>query len=239
MSHPHNSVESSVAQSTAVQAGPVVAEFSLPAIGFALAEFFERVPSARVECKPTIANPDDHALLLIETEGCTEAAKRALEADPDVEALEHFGSASDHWRCRVTWQDQPRQLIQDIVKRNISILSLFGENGQWKIRLEAANRTNITSVDTLMEQLDREVECLRISSHYDEAERDPNRLTFEQREALTEAAKAGYYEIPRSATSEEVADRFGISHQALSERLRRAHSHLVNAHLRIDDTTTQ
>lgn len=52
-------------------------------------------------------------------------------------------------------------------------------------------------------------------------------LTDEQQETLTAAFEAGYYEVPREVNMEELASEFDISHQALSERIRRAHRGLV------------
>ncbi|MFC7157751.1 helix-turn-helix domain-containing protein [Halomarina halobia] len=52
-------------------------------------------------------------------------------------------------------------------------------------------------------------------------------LTEEQYEALTEAAKQGYFEVPRDIQLGKLADELSISHQALSERIRRAMLALV------------
>ncbi|MFC4988113.1 helix-turn-helix domain-containing protein [Saliphagus infecundisoli] len=52
-------------------------------------------------------------------------------------------------------------------------------------------------------------------------------LTTGQEEALTMALARGYCDIPRTVDMEELADELGVSHQALSERLRRAHGTLV------------
>ncbi len=52
-------------------------------------------------------------------------------------------------------------------------------------------------------------------------------LTTEQFEALTTAAEQGLFEVPREVTLEEPAEQQGVSHQALSERIRRATDTLV------------
>lgn len=57
----------------------------------------------------------------------------------------------------------------------------------------------------------------------------PSPVTGEQREAVLTALELGYYEVPRHANLADVAAELGISHQALSERLRRAHGGLVSA----------
>lgn len=46
-------------------------------------------------------------------------------------------------------------------------------------------------------------------------------VTDPQREALLAALEAGYYEVPRDTTLAAVAERLGVSDQAVSSRLRR------------------
>lgn len=52
-------------------------------------------------------------------------------------------------------------------------------------------------------------------------------MTDAQREALVTAHELGYFDVPREATLADVADELGVSPPSLSERLRRAQSHLV------------
>jgi len=52
-------------------------------------------------------------------------------------------------------------------------------------------------------------------------------LTDRQREALRTAHEMGYFEIPRTTSLDAVATELGISAPALSGRLRRAHTHLI------------
>jgi predicted HTH transcriptional regulator len=53
-------------------------------------------------------------------------------------------------------------------------------------------------------------------------------LTDSQQTALRLAAARGYYSVPRDVTAEDLAAELGITHQALSERLRRGHGSLVD-----------
>lgn len=52
-------------------------------------------------------------------------------------------------------------------------------------------------------------------------------LTDPQREALRTAYGMGYFDIPRAASLDDVAAELGITASSLSERLRRAQTHLV------------
>lgn len=53
-------------------------------------------------------------------------------------------------------------------------------------------------------------------------------LTSFQRELLVAAFENGYFEVPRGTTMADLADRFDISDQAASERLRRGLSNLLD-----------
>ena len=202
------------------------ARFTLPAAGFALAEFFERVPDARVECESAVANPADHALLVVRTDGCEDTVATALRSDPSVGAVERFGERADGWLYRVTWEGRSRRFIQRLVAADVTLVSVRGRDGEWKLRLLAPNREGIARANEIMDDLDCGDECRSIST-VDDSGSDRSELTDEQREALVTGFEIGYYNIPRDATAEDVATELGITHQAISERLRRAYRHLI------------
>ena len=220
-STPHHSSESTQAS---------IARFELPAEEFALADLFERVPDARVDLGPTIANPDDHALVMVRTDAEKRAVDTALRSDPGVGTVECFGERTDGWRYRVTWERSPRQLIQRLVAADVTLLSAQGRGGEWKFRLLAPNREGIRRAHDIMDDLDCGAECRSILTSEGEGSTH-SALTNEQREALVTAFEVGYYAIPREVTADEVADELGISHQALSERFRRAYHQLVETAL--------
>jgi hypothetical protein len=56
-------------------------------------------------------------------------------------------------------------------------------------------------------------------------------LTDRQRAAVRTAYELGYFDIPRKASLEDVAAELGITASSLSERLRRAQTHLVERHV--------
>lgn len=68
---------------------------------------------------------------------------------------------------------------------------------------------------------------LRKLTRSDEPTAPADGLTDCQRTALGTAHEMGYFEIPRRASLAEVAEELGITASSLSERLRRAQSHLV------------
>jgi len=55
------------------------------------------------------------------------------------------------------------------------------------------------------------------------------RLTDRQREALSAATALGYYDVPREATHEDVADALGCAPSTAAEHLRKAESHILQS----------
>ena len=60
-------------------------------------------------------------------------------------------------------------------------------------------------------------------------------LTEGQYHALLTAVEHGYYDVPQRRTLKELAEEFDISHQALSERLRRGTESLIEDTLLVGD----
>jgi predicted DNA binding protein len=210
------------------------ARFVLSAEDFALADLFERVPDARVECEAAVANPDDHALLVIKTDGREHDIDTALRSAPSVAALERFGERANGWTYRVTWTGRPRRLIHRLVAANVSLVSVQGRSGEWQLRLLASDRGGIARAHEIMENLDCEADCRSIST-VDSERSNGSGLTAEQHEALVTAFEEGYYSVPRDVTADELSSDLGISHQALSERFRRAYHQLIETELIVNE----
>jgi predicted DNA binding protein len=66
-------------------------------------------------------------------------------------------------------------------------------------------------------------------SPVNDGEDSATRMTDRQREALLTAYEMGYFKIPRDSNLSDVASTLGISAPSLSERLQRAHNHLIES----------
>ena len=197
------------------------ARFELPVAGFALVELFERMPDATVELEPAVASPDNHALLMIEADA-HRAVDAALRLSPSVAAVERFGREEHRARYRVTWESHARRVLRGLVAEDITLIDLHGESGCWKLRVLAPDRAAIARAYEVLEDLGCDPNCQSIT-RFGDGLANPAGVTDKQHRALTRAFELGYYDIPRDITMEELASDLGISHQALSERFRRAY----------------
>jgi predicted DNA binding protein len=72
----------------------------------------------------------------------------------------------------------------------------------------------------------------RVVSDTEAVSRDGDLLSEKQFQALSLAFDRGYFAVPRRITLENLADEVGVSHQALSERLRRGQQVVLSELLR-------
>jgi DNA-binding CsgD family transcriptional regulator len=72
---------------------------------------------------------------------------------------------------------------------------------------------------------------LRSIGEYDGSDGPMTGLTDRQREVLETAYEAGYYEVPRTASTDDVATELGVDPSTVAEHLQRAERNLLTSHL--------
>lgn len=110
---------------------------------------------------------------------------------------------------------------------DIVLLDAKGTSEGWTVRMRFPDEAAISEYyDTCREWgLSPEVRTKYSEDEAGGGAKDD--LTAAQRKALRTAFERGYFEIPRGASLQEVADELGVSRQATSERLRRGLSSLL------------
>lgn len=206
-----------------------IAEVQLSAEETLLGTTFERVPDLECEMEQVIA-ADDFGLWMRADETGRSTLEAALAADPTVEAYERVTTESTRWLYTIECTDAVAELFFLVVEGGGTILTASGSNGRWTLRLRFPDRESIGQVHERLIERGLSVNLVRI---YDLSNKRTSELdlTDEQYETLVAAINRGYFDIPRKISMEELADELGISHQATSERLRRAYRTLVTAEL--------
>jgi predicted DNA binding protein len=200
---------------------------TIPADEFALYEASSSLGDIRYEVEQVVASGDETVMPLVWIRGADDATiTETFAADPsvqDLSLLAEFDSERLYW---MEWTQDVRVVIQMLTNSEATIMSTHGEDGQWTFRVLYPTREAAAKTQQFCEKegLTFDIEMIR------EVEGEPGGqygLTDSQFEALRAASEAGYYKVPREVTANELSEELGISHQALSERLRRAHDTLV------------
>jgi hypothetical protein len=199
----------------------------VPASEFALQHSLEAVTDLEFEIERIVDTGDQAVMPLLWVRGVEEErAVEAFEADPSVTGAEVIAAVDDECLFRMEWVDNVELILQMLTNAEATILDAYGKRDRWKLRMMYAERDHLSTVHDFCNDhgLTFDVESVR------ELEGEPAGrfgLTAEQFEALTAATERGLYSVPREVTLEELAEEFDVSHQALSERIRRATGALV------------
>jgi predicted DNA binding protein len=201
---------------------------------FALCDTFERVPDVEFDTAPVVAHEAGTAIpLLWASTDDPGAVREALKADSTTVDASHLTEHEEQSLYRVEWQPAVNVVVEGLLVGQGSLLDAHGSQDGWSFRLLFRHRS---SVDALADRCrDLGLDAVVQGPAADFTKGATNRK--KQAKALAAALGVGYYAVPRRRTLEDVADEVGVSHQALSERLRRGQqgiiAHLVEAPVRL------
>ena len=211
----------------------------LSADEFALARTLSSVSGLWLTCERVAASGDEVVTPLIRfrfREADFGALETALADDPTVDDFEVLAHGSGEALCRVHWSSRVHLLVRMLTATDALVLSGSASQKRWTFGLLFPTRDALSQLDEFCTEhnLSLDVSCVET---WGGDSLDPVGMTEEQHEALTTAYELGYFKVPREIVLDDVASEIGISHQALSERLRRGHDALIKRVLH--NTTTE
>ena len=148
----------------------------------------------------------------------------AMDDHPRVTAADALG-ARDGWRLyRIDWTP-PEDLCEAVALADAAIVEGGVDGETLRLRLRFPDDESVTLFGERCAEGGLSMTPVRIFRPGEE--RRETGLTDEQRETLLTAFRLGYFDVPRRATLLDIADELGLSDQAVSERIRRGVSCLV------------
>lgn len=204
-----------------------VMEFTSQVDEFPLGSVFEIHPEATVELERVV--PHEHLIIpYFWVRGASaENIEAAFEAHAGLVSIDLIDQVDDEYLMRAEWESEYFGIMSALARANVVVLSGVGEHDGWTFEVRGENREAISEFRTICQENDISIEITAVHAllpvpgeGYD--------LTEAQREALMLAFERGYFDSPRDAGLEEIAEELGITQQALSSRLRRGHRQLIS-----------
>jgi DNA-binding NarL/FixJ family response regulator len=171
---------------------------------------------------------DGTCVSLYNVRGDLERAAAILESQPDVISLdvsgEQEGLAYVHFR--------PTEVVERlllILRENEVVLQTpvdCIEEGGIRATLVGDDETIRAVVDAIPEALTLSLEG--IGDYHPESQELFSSLTPRQQEILEAAVEMGYYQVPRGATHEEIAETVGVSAGTVGEHLRKVEGKVLS-----------
>lgn len=206
----------------------VIAEYAVRSDELALGETLGTVSGVELDVERSYATEPTKPILFVwATVADVAAFDAALESDPTVGEFEVLSEVDGDCLYRIATTDRIGVALYPAwVELGAERLEARYADGWWHARTRFPGREAFSTYRQYLE--DNGVE-FRLERIYGSTQRDDGAraLTEEQRETLELAHELGYFDVPRSATTTDLAAELGVSNQAVSERLRRGYARLV------------
>ncbi|MFC7046103.1 helix-turn-helix domain-containing protein [Halobacteriaceae archaeon GCM10025711] len=190
----------------------------------------ERVPNTNVSIEQQTRTPDGHTNLTVYAEGGELPSFEAgLDDDETVADVTVLGSGDDGrlYQVELSEAGEAAATYDDWAEMNAVFLSSHRYRNGWRVQMYFHDREAFQRYASRCEDQDLGFSLCRISDLSDHWERQDYGLTELQTESLVRAFQAGHYSVPRETDLQELASSMDVSHQALSERLRRGVQSLI------------
>ena len=203
------------------------AELRIPTDEFALRDTLSEVPDAVFELVQVVVHDAYHAIpYLWAMTDDFDALEAALAADSTVKDVALIERLDGEYLYRMEWDYRIRVLVHIIIEEGATILNARGREDQWFLRVLFPDRDALSQTHGFCEDSHLSVEVTRVYE-LDRTRSGRFGLTEEQYITIMLALDRGYYDVPRRTDIQGLADELGLSHQAVSERLRRGHKNFV------------
>lgn len=214
----------------------VLAEFTVPAEEFVLADTLTDASDMRIEIKRVVGGESTVTPYFWVAGGDFGRFEVALHDDEmirEVLTLERdrgadSGNEVEERFYRVTWEMAVPNLITAVSEAKATILEAVSEDGEnWEVKVLFPGEEALSAFHDYCVEHGFDVEPQRVYEPKNPQEQGQYGVTEAQQEALEAAYRAGYFAVPREQTMTEIAARLDISRNALSARLRRGHRNLL------------
>ncbi|MWG34017.1 helix-turn-helix domain-containing protein [Halomarina oriensis] len=212
----------------------IVVDLTLPGGAFPLGTLLDDDPDAHVELERVVPVGDRLLPFFWVSDGSVEHIESMLAEQAEVGEYELLTTAGDQHLYEVRWNSDLDGIVPAIEDNEGAILNGRGVRGRWELRLRFPDHDRLKAFSERCRESGVRFEVNGVYNPHVPSAKD--RLTPKQWETMSVAHELGYFEVPRRATLAELADHFGVSEQAVSQRIRRALNTLLSVHQFEPDT---
>lgn len=190
----------------------------------------EAIPEMRLEMEDLQVLEGGQARYVFWAEGAPFGEfETALSEDETIETFAVLTDLGDRrlYRVNFTAEARKKMTYPEASRSDIVFLGAESTGDGVQFRTQVPTREALSSLREICERKGLSFQLDRI---YQEGVTETRRdygLTDRQHEALVLAYERGYYGSERDATLEDLGEELDISPQAVADRLRRGHEHLV------------
>ena len=203
----------------------VIADVSVPADAFPLGRVLDEYPKVEIDLERLVPLDDAIIPLFWIDDGTSDRIEATLEADPLTRSVQRLTQTGSRVLYEIEWDLDINGLIAALQETDAQILEAEGTAYVWDFRLQFRTHDRLSAFREICDAEDIPLTLRRL--YNPSLPEEGGELSSAQHEALMTAYREGYYEIPRAVSMASLADRFGISDSAFSQRMRRGTASLI------------
>lgn len=200
----------------------VIVNLRLPADSFELGRILEMGSEAIVELEDLVPLGEQAVPFFSVQDADQGAFEENVRDHPSVERIHVVNAHNDKTLYALDWEASRDLFFEGLVEFGAHLLSARGGRTTWEFELRFSDHATLSAFQEYCSNAHINIEVGRI---YNPTRPDAGAwygLTQTQRDTLVRAVQGGYYSIPRQMSTQDLAEEFDISDQAVTERLRRA-----------------
>lgn len=200
----------------------VIAHLSIPSDSFELGRILELEPPGTIELENMVPLGERAIPFFSVSDTVRESFEKNVKNHPSVSQITEVTRHDGERLYSLEWEIGRDVFFQGIVELNGQLLSGTGTARTWEFEIRFPSYEALGEFQDYCGNAHIELEVGRIYNPVRPGAGMWYGVTNPQRETLIRAVQGGYYSIPREMSTQDLADEFGISDQAVTERLRRA-----------------
>jgi hypothetical protein len=209
----------------------LVGTFLLPRDAIALEQTIEELDDVEIEAERIAAHSSDWTMPCLWITGADfDAVDDSLRRDPSVEDVIATDQFEDDKYYHLDWAQFVTKKINQYLDGEGSLLEASADDDGWTVKIRFVTREQFNEFRAYLHDRGYDFELKRLVQP-GAPRQSAGTVTPDQREALVTAMEAGYFDVPRATSSRELAEQLDMSHQAVSELLRRGIAALIRTDL--------
>lgn len=205
----------------------VIVEVTIPSEAFELGRILQLEGATQLTLETLVPLGGTPTPFVRVRNDARETFERSVRDHPAVNELILVNTHADEALYTLDWEVSEDSLFQRILDLDAVLLDATGAADTWELKLRFPTHDALSAFQEYYaaESITVSIERVYVPTRPDAG--PSYGLTTPRRVTLAYAQEAGYYSLPRKISTQDLADRFDISNQAVSERLRRGVSALV------------
>lgn len=205
----------------------IEASFTIDEADFPLSAVFDQLPESTIELERVVPTSDAIIPYFWIYADDTAALTTDLSEDLGITDVKIIDEVEEQMFVRVDWNLDHESVLTAIVNTDVDLLAGIGDEEGWTFEVRASEQAAISEFQNYCQDHDIPIRLTALHALSPLSSDRQYDLTEDQRETLVLGYSRGYFDSPRTASQDDLADELEITRQAVASRLQRGLRRLV------------